>query len=102
MMARRVGFVLTPSRRSSASGWIAPATSQKAAPDGSDGTVSAIAAGSDRAVEADGVGAVGPGRLLDGDAPRAEHPLGVVAGRDRLGHRGLARRPRGPRAGPRT
>ena len=31
MMARRVGFVLTPSSRSSASGWIAPATSQNAA-----------------------------------------------------------------------
>ena len=32
MMARLVGFVLTPSSTSSASGWIAPATSQKAAP----------------------------------------------------------------------
>ena len=44
MMARRVGFVLTPSRRSSASGWIEAATSQKAAPDGSAGTVSSMAA----------------------------------------------------------
>ena len=44
MMARRVGFVLTPSRCSSASGWIDPATSQNAAPDGSAGTVSSIAA----------------------------------------------------------
>ena len=43
MMARRVGFVLTPSSDSSASGWIDAATSQKAAADGSAGTVSAMA-----------------------------------------------------------
>ena len=40
MMARRVGFVLTPSRRSSASGWIVAATIQNAGADGSAGTVS--------------------------------------------------------------
>ncbi len=44
MMARRVGFVLTPSSRSSASGWIEAATSQNAAAEGSDGTVSSTAA----------------------------------------------------------
>ena len=45
MMARRVGFVLTPSRRSSASGWMEPATSQNAAADGSPGTMSSMARG---------------------------------------------------------
>ena len=44
MMARRVGFVLTPSRCSSASGWIDAATSQNAAAEGSAGTVSSMAA----------------------------------------------------------
>ena len=43
MMARRVGFTPTPSSVSSASGWIAPATSQKAAADTSPGTRSSTA-----------------------------------------------------------
>ncbi len=38
MAARRVGFTPTPRSVSSASGWIAPATSQKAAAEGSAGT----------------------------------------------------------------
>ena len=43
-MARRVGFVPTPRSVRSASGWMAAATSQKAAADGSPGTCSSIAA----------------------------------------------------------
>ncbi len=43
MMARRVGFTPTSRSRSSASGWMAPATSQKAAADTSPGTRSSIA-----------------------------------------------------------
>ena len=38
MTARRVGLTPTPVRRSSASGWIAPATSQNAAAETSPGT----------------------------------------------------------------
>ena len=38
MTARRVGLTPTPRRVSSASGWIAPATSQNAAADTSPGT----------------------------------------------------------------
>ncbi len=37
MIARRVGLTPTAARLSSASGWIAPATSQKAAAEGSAG-----------------------------------------------------------------
>ncbi len=90
MMARRVGFVLTPARWSSASGWIAPATSQKAAADGSDGTESAIGRHPGRSLDGHGVLPVGAASLVHGHATGAEHPLGVVPGCHRLGHARLA------------
>ena len=43
MTARRVGLTPTPRSVSSASGWIAPATSQNAAADTSPGTRSSTA-----------------------------------------------------------
>ena len=60
MMARRVGFVLTPSRRSSASGWAAAGDE----PEGRAGRVGGHGlgdrGGQHRPVEAHGVGAVWP------------------------------------------
>ena len=86
MMARRVGFVLTPSRRSSASGWIerGDQPERRAGRVGGDGLVEAAAPG--RAVEGDGVRAVRSDRSPTATPAGAQHPLGVVAGRDRLGH----------------
>ena len=71
MMARRVGFVLTPSRRSSASGWIAAATSQNAAPDGSAGTVSSTRRDRGRAGQPDRRGGRRPPSPRRTATPRA-------------------------------
>ena len=84
MMARRVGFVPTPSRRSSASGWIEPGDQ----PEGGARRV----AGHGLVDRGDGCRpsrptmwrAVGCRRFAHGDAARPEHPLGVVAGRHGL------------------
>ena len=100
MMARRVGFVLTPSSRSSASGWIdAGDQPERGAPTGSAGTVSSTAATAVGPATRDGVARRRRGALVDGDAARAEHALGVVAGRDGLGDRTSRRRRRGRPAG---
>ena len=95
MIARRVGFVPTFRRVSSASGWIAAATSQNAAPEMSPGTRWSSGADAGRAVDCVDGAAVGEVLRPHGDAAGAEHPLGVVAG----GH-GLADRRRALRGKP--
>ena len=90
MTARRVGLTPTPRNRSSASGWIAPATSQNAAAEGSPGTTSSRAAtvwppSISTTAPPSGV-ASGP----HGDAARPEHPLGVIPRRDRFADPGRA------------
>ena len=87
MTARRVGLTPTSRRASSASGWIAPATSQKAAADTSPGTRSSIACTASPPRTVTTAAAVRAGLALDRHAACAEHPLGVVAGRDRLADR---------------
>ena len=87
MTARRVGLTPTSRRPSSASGWIAPATSQNAAAETSPGTRSAIALHRQPSFDRPGhrpVRRVGP---LDRHAPRPQHPFRVVARRDRLANR---------------
>ena len=88
MTARRVG-IHADVRQGSARrpGWIAPATSQNAAADGSAGTISPIAC--TRTPPSRLTAIPPPSSRLAGhrDAPRPEHPLGVVAGRHRLAHR---------------
>ena len=93
MIARRVGLTPTPARASSASGWIAPATSQKRG---------------GRRIRGHGLAdrphCRPPSTLTatpppassvpaHAHAPRPEHPLGVIAGGDRLAHRRHAVRP---------
>ena len=92
MTARRVG--LTPTSRivSSASGWMAPATSQKAAAETSPGPVPRSPAPPpllrpSRRTAHPAPSPARPGR------PAPEHPLRVVARRDRLANRRPALRP---------
>ena len=84
MTARRVGFTPTSCRTSSASGWIDPATSQKAAAETSPGTRSSIActASPPRTVQL--TGPSGPPLALDRHAACPEHALRVIARRDRF------------------
>ena len=89
MMARRVGFVLTP--RGELGVGMDRAGDQ---PEGRARRVGRDGLG-DRRGQHPRRGATvwapsGPVVSSDVDAPRAEHPLGVVARRDRLGDRGLA------------
>ena len=96
MTARRVGLTPTSRSVSSASGWIAPATSQNAAAETSPGTRSSIALHRHPSLDRPGHRAVRRVRPLDRHAPRPQHPLRVVARRDRLADR---RPPIGPQPG---
>ena len=87
MTARRVGLTPTSRSVSSASGWMAPATSQKAAAETSPGTRSSTACTAIPPSTVQATRPSGASVALDRHAPRPEHPLRVVARRDRLADR---------------
>ena len=95
MTARRVGLTPTPRSVSSASGWIAPATSQNAAAETSPGTRSLTALHRRPSFETDRHPAIASPAVLrqDVDAPRSQHPLCVVTGGHRLAYRRPSLRP---------
>ena len=75
--------------RSSAAGWIAPATSQKRRAT-SPGTCCSIARHACSSLDRSPHRAIGAHRSARQARPAPEHPLGVVARRDRLADRRLA------------
>ena len=93
MTARRVGLTPTSRMASSASGWIAPATSQNAAAETSPGTRSVDRCHCNPSFAPSRHRAVGRVRPLDRHAARPQHPFRVVARRDRLADRRPALRP---------
>ena len=94
MTARRVGLTPTSRRVSSASGWIAPATSQKAAAETSPGTRSSIACTDIPPCTVQATARPAHPSRSTGTPRRAEHPLRVVARRDRFADRRPAIRPK--------
>ena len=95
-ISRRVGFTPTPRSDRSASGWIAPATSQNAAADGSPGHALVDALHRPPSLDLDRRRRRPRSASSDRHAPRPEHALGVVSRRDRLANRRRARPPRRP------